>query len=141
MRRFRLLLAIWYALAALDGCYWRRYAELVTTHVELLTAMAGKMEDLFARPRPAQDATMSEFRYPLERARDFARIVRERRGDRESYRRFEAFLRDYQGLVDDADRLRLEPSPGADRIERFHQRVAELRQKATAVREAVKQEG
>ena len=86
------------ALVGLAGCYYRKYDSLVRTHVDLMLAMAEKRHDLAGRdlvPNP------SEFAYPLERARDFARIVRSSFAERESFRRFEAFTERYAAFLAD----------------------------------------
>jgi hypothetical protein len=103
----RPLLCLLLAALPVPGCYWQRYDELVRTHVELLVAMAGKMEWVLASQDATKRMSMNEYRYPLDRARDFARIVRERYGNTESFRRFETFLDRYETLLTHADRLRV----------------------------------
>jgi hypothetical protein len=68
----RLLLLLGLALAA--GCYWSKYDKLCRTHVQLLLEMAQKLDEV-TREQDAPPASFAEYRYPLERARDFVRIV------------------------------------------------------------------
>jgi hypothetical protein len=115
----------------LAGCYYRKYDPLVRTHVELMLALAAKRRDLAVRegvpPNP------SEFSYPLERARDFARIVRDRFDERPSYRAFEAFLERYAAFLASAAK------PDAD-PETLGRDVAELRAKGQVVIAALDRE-
>ena len=94
-------------LAALAGCYYRRYDPLVRTHVELMIAMAEKRRDVGTRNEPV--VSSAEFAYPLERARDFARIVHDRFGDRQSFREFEGFLARYGEFLAIAATPRADP--------------------------------
>ena len=118
-------------LVALGGCYYLRYDPLVRTHVELMLAMAEKRRDLGAQNQP--NAGSAEFVYPLERARDFVRIVRDRFGDRQSFREFERFLARY------ADFLTLAAAPRAD-PELLTEEVKALRAAAERVVAALDQE-
>ena len=79
------------------GCYFRKYDPLVRTHVELALAMAEKRVDYADQGAPPPNS--AEFTYPVERARDFARIVGGRFGERESYRELLAFLDRYEKLL------------------------------------------
>lgn len=81
------------------GCYFLRYDALTRTHVEVLTAMAEKRSDLIGAGMAGRDD--GEFRYPLERARDFARIVGDRFGKRESHRRLMALIDRYEDGLDE----------------------------------------
>jgi hypothetical protein len=128
--------ALWLIVAlalgfGLAGCYYRKYDPLVRTHVELMLAMAAKRRDLAVPegvpPNP------SEFSYPLERARDFVRIVRDRFGELESYRAFEAFLARYAAF------LASTAKPEADR-EALGRDVEELRAQGQAVIAALDRE-
>jgi hypothetical protein len=91
----------------LGGCYWLKYGKLMRTHVDLLISMAKKMGDVLEDHRPMTPAMMEEFSYPLERARDFVRIVSPRYGGRQSLRAFNDFLAIYAKLVEETDRLRI----------------------------------
>lgn len=84
-------------LLLVAGCYYLRYGSLVRTHVDLMVALAEKRRDLHVAKTPPRH--LAEFRYPLERARDFARIVGGRFGERESFRRFTAFLDAYDAAL------------------------------------------
>jgi hypothetical protein len=84
-------------VAVSTGCYYRRYDALVRTHVDLIVQMAEKRRDLAAREFRVPSA--AEFSYPLERGRDFARIVRSRFAGRQSFERFERFLALYADFL------------------------------------------
>ncbi|MCS6926232.1 MAG: hypothetical protein NZ578_10085 [Candidatus Binatia bacterium] len=77
------------------------------THVDLLTSMAKKARDVCEDQRPITPALVQEMTYPLQRARDFVRIVRPRYATRHSLRAFTDFLDTYAALVSEADRLRI----------------------------------
>lgn len=85
------------ALLCLAGCYYRKYDALVRTHVELVLAMADKRTDYADQGAPPPNS--AEFTYPVERARDFARIVGDRFGEKASYRELLAFLDRYEKLL------------------------------------------
>jgi hypothetical protein len=109
-------------LLAVAGCYYRKYDPLVRTHVDLMLAMAGKRLDLAAR---GQDVTnTAEFAYPLERARDFARIVGGRFGERASYRAFERFLAAYAEFLGTAAAPETEASALSERLESLRSAAA-----------------
>ncbi len=136
MRRTGRERALWLIVAlafgcGLVGCYYRKYDPLVRTHVELMLAMAAKRRDLAVPegvpPNP------SEFSYPLERARDFVRIVRGRFGERASYRSFEAFLERYAAFLASAAK------PDVDR-EALGRDVEELRAQGQVVVAALDRE-
>lgn len=97
-------------LASTSGCFARRYPALMEKHLEVLTSYANKLTALAEDERtvPAQD--WGEFTYPLERAREFARIARARYPDRASLRDFETALDAYAALVAAPDVLN---GPGA----------------------------
>jgi hypothetical protein len=89
------------------GCYWLKYGKLMRTHVDLLVSMAKKMGDMLEDRRSMTPAMMEEFSYPLERARDFVRIVSPRYEGRQSLQAFNDFLSIYARLVEETDRLRV----------------------------------
>lgn len=89
------------------GCYWLKYNKLMRTHVELLLAMADKMTVLLEDERLITPTMMNEFTYPLERARDFVRIVKGRYAELQSLQTFEKMLDVYAGMVQQVDRLRV----------------------------------
>jgi hypothetical protein len=93
------------ALVLAAGCYWSKYDKLTRTHVELLLAMARKLDGVTqAEDRPPP--SFAEYRYPLERARDFTRIVAGRFGDRPSLIAFRAFTDAYERVLTAAEALR-----------------------------------
>jgi len=96
-RRAALLALAAAGLLLAAGCYWSKYDKLVRTHVALLLAMAGKIADVTEAEGPP--ASLAEYRYPLERARDFARIAARRYAARESLRTFLAFCDDYEHVL------------------------------------------
>jgi hypothetical protein len=95
-----LVLAVATSLLA-TGCFSRRYPRLMQTHLEVLSLYATKLAALAqdARTVPVED--WGEFTYPLERARDFARIAAEHYPERASLRSFTATLDAYQAMIAD----------------------------------------
>jgi hypothetical protein len=81
------------------GCYWLRYDALARTHVEVLSVMLGKLEDLTRRDGMAPPA-MAEYRYPLVRARDFIRIVEGRFAGRASLAALRALCDAYEAALE-----------------------------------------
>ena len=100
------LVALAVFLAA--GCYFGKYDKLARTHVQLLLAMAQKLDDV-TRERGAPPESLAEYRYPLERARDFARIVGGRFEGRPSLAAFRDFCDAYDAVVKATESLRGEP--------------------------------
>jgi hypothetical protein len=98
-------------LLLIGGCYYVRYASLVRTHVDLMIALAAKRHDLHVAEAPPSH--LAEFRYPLERARDFARIVGPRFGERESFRLSRRVRGDARGGRVRGDRIRARRSSRA----------------------------
>jgi len=72
--------------------------------VQLLRAMAQKLDDV-TREDGAPPASLAEYRYPLERARDFARIVGTRFEGRPSLAAFRACCDAYDDVVKAAESL------------------------------------
>lgn len=99
--RWSLILVAVASTLVASGCFSRRYPRLMETHLEVLSLYAGKLLALAQDDRtvPAQD--WGEFTYPLERARDFARVAEARYPERASLRSFLAVLDAYGGLVAD----------------------------------------
>ncbi len=93
----------------LGGCYWLKYEKLMRTHVQLMRSMTDKMNRLLEDNDVLTPTMMNEFLYPLERARDFARIVAQHYADRPSLAAFKQLLDRYQRLVTEVDRLRVQP--------------------------------
>ena len=96
------------ALVLVAGCYFGKYDKLARTHVQLLQAMAQKLDDV-THEQGAAPASLAEYRYPLERARDFARIVGGRFEGRPSLAAFRACCDAYDAVVKSAESLRGEP--------------------------------
>ena len=92
---------------SLGGCYWIKYTKLMRTHVELLLAMTDKMGSFLEDDRAMTPRMMNEFLYPLERARDFVRIVRRFYEGRTSLEQFERLLDVYADLLEETERLRV----------------------------------
>jgi hypothetical protein len=103
-----------FALPALSGCYWRQYPRLMETHLSLLLDYGEKLRELAQDGEKVPPERWGEFTYPLERARDFARIARKRFPDRASLRDFDAAVERYAGLV--ADPRVLDGSDAAARV-------------------------
>lgn len=103
-------------LMVLGGCYWSRYPELMETHLVLLEEFSAKLEHVARSDAGVPIESLPEFVYPLERARDFARIAAQRYPDRASLREFRMALDRYAVLVDDPAEL-LQPG-AAERIAR-----------------------
>lgn len=114
---------------AAGGCYWLRYDALVRTHVDLLLAMGAKLEDV--TEHGGTPARMAEYRYPLERARDFIRIVEGRFADRGSLQELGELCNAYEAALDAAARA------GASGIEAA---VGRVRVRAAAVLAALDSE-
>jgi hypothetical protein len=119
---------------AVGGCYWLKYGKLMRTHVDLLLSMARKMNDLLEDRRTI---SMQEFSYPLERARDFVRIVSSRYAERQSLQAFNSFLDTYAELVKEADRFR-----GRDEgTGKFRDRFTALQEQGEKVKALLTEEG
>lgn len=113
----------------LGGCYWLKYEKLMRTHIQLMSAMTDKMNRLLEDNDPLTPAMMNEFLYPLERARDFSRIVAQRYADRPSLTAFNQLLDLYQSLVTEADRLRVQPGS----LDYFQSQTQAVRDQAARV--------
>jgi hypothetical protein len=77
------------------------------THVELLLNMTDKMNRLLEENETITPRMMTEFLYPLERARDFTRIAAQRYAARQSLAVFAQFLDIYERIVNETDRPRV----------------------------------
>ncbi len=97
------LLAIGLLVAA--GCYWSKYDKLCRTHVQLLVEMAQKLDQV-TREQDGPPASFAEYRYPLERARDFARIVEPRFAGRPSLAALRTHCDAYGRVLDASERWR-----------------------------------
>ena len=98
-------------LGVAAGCYWSKYDKLVRTHVQLLLAMADKLDAVTAE-EGVPPASLAEYRYPLERARDFIRIVAPRFEGRSSLAALRRTCDAYGVFVEAAERWR--PDAEAD---------------------------
>ena len=117
------------ALLAAAGCYWSKYDKLTRTHVELLLAMARKLSGV-TRVEAGPPPSFAEYRYPLERARDFTRIVSNRFAGRPSLAAFRAFTDAYEHVLVAAEAMR----QGGDRSrDEFDAALARLNSEAAAV--------
>jgi hypothetical protein len=120
----------------LGGCYWLKYGKLMRTHIDLLLSMAKKMGDLLEDRRTITPSMLDEFTYPLERARDFVRIVSPRYGERRSLQAFSHFLDAYAQLVQETERLRGESTDAGG----FREGVAVLREQGEHVKAILAEE-
>ena len=118
---------------SLGGCYWIKYTKLMRTHVELLLAMTDKMGSFLEDDRAMTPRMMNEFLYPLERARDFVRIVKRFYEGRTSLKRFERLLAVYADLLEETERLRVLKGDLAG----FRERAALVREWAGRVEAAL----
>jgi hypothetical protein len=123
------------AVLVLSGCYWSRYPELMETHLVLLEQYAAKLDSLARTEDGVPLEGWAEFTYPLERARDFARIAARRYAGRASLQSFRVVLDRYAALVDEpAFLLR----PGA--VATIGTRRAELERAVAKTREDLARE-
>jgi hypothetical protein len=95
-----LLLAVTTSLLV-SGCFSRRYPRLMQTHLEVLSLYASKLAALADDHRTVAVQDWGEFTYPLERARDFARVAAVHYPERASLHSFEQALAAYGALVAD----------------------------------------
>jgi hypothetical protein len=123
---------------AVGGCYWLKYGKLMRTHVDLLISMADKMTHLLEDGRAVTPTMMNEFSYPLDRARDFVRIVHPRYVERKSLQAFGPFLDAYEVLVHDMDRLRLQHEKD---VNGFRHRVEAVKAQGERVKAILVEEG
>jgi hypothetical protein len=128
-------LALATALVLVGGCYWSRYPEVMETHLVLLDQYARKLESFSGQGREVAIQDWAEYVYPLQRARDFARIAARRYPDRASLARFRETLDRYAVLVDHPSLL---ATPGGD--EKVRADVAALEQSIAATRLALQRE-
>ena len=126
----------------LHGCYWLKYEKLMRTHIELMLSLSEKLTRRIEASAAASDAgafspaMMNEFFYPLERARDFVRIVEPRYAGRDSLAAFRQMLERYERVVREADRLRVQPGP----LDDFHLFRQAFREQAVRVETALASE-
>jgi len=102
----RALGAVVCCAVVLSGCFWRHYAAHMTTHAELLVAMARKAVDLVGSGRFTAES-LPELTYPLERAAAFAGEARRRATDPPgSLAAFDDLVARYRNFVEVVDRTR-----------------------------------
>lgn len=128
----RVLVALALLLAA--GCYWTKYDKLTRTHVQLLLSMAEKLAGVIGEDG-VPPASLAEYRYPLERARDFTRIVAPRFEGRPSLAAFRRLCDAYQDVLNATERLSADHSSEAHAA--FEQAHTRLRDDATVVVQAL----
>jgi hypothetical protein len=128
-----------FLLAIAAGCYWQKYPRLVETHVDLLAAMAVKSEDVLRERGGYRPEQLAEFRYPYDRARDFARIVRDRYEAQASFQRFEKLLDRYQTLLSVVNRLNAARDPAS--LAELAKLVNQIHEDRRAVLAALRAEG
>jgi len=136
-RRWYYLILPLLFLLTLDGCYWLKYGKLMRTHIDLLLSMAQKMSDLLEDHQTITSNMIDEFSYPLQRARDFVRIVSSRYAERRSLQAFTHFLDTYAELLQEIDRLRVQNSDTTA----FYEKLSALREQGEQVRSILKEEG
>ena len=95
-----LFLALVTSLLA-SGCFSRRYPRLMEAHLDLLSLFAAKLGALAEDERTVPVQEWGEFTYPLERARDFARVAAGYYPERASLHSFGDALTAYGALVAD----------------------------------------
>jgi hypothetical protein len=122
------------ALVALAGCYWSKYDKLSRTHVQLLLSMAQKL-DAVTRAEGAPPSALAEYRYPLERARDFIRIVAPRFEDRRSLQALRRCCDAYERALHATERLDTDDSPQAHAA--VEEAQADLQREAAAALRAL----
>jgi len=132
----RSLLAVALALLLLSACLWRSYSDVMTVHLEVLSAEAEKLADnTQAGERPTSN-DMTELAYPLQRARQFAYQYRSY-GERESYRLFTAALDRYQVLSEAVDAARGDEARWTEERAQLAAQYAAWRSAADEVRAAL----
>jgi len=95
-----LVIAVAASLIA-SGCFSRRYPRLMEAHLEVLSLYAGKLVALAEDERTIPIQDWGEFTYPLDRARDFARVATMHYPERASLASFRIALDAYGALVAD----------------------------------------
>lgn len=127
---------LWVLPPLKSGCYWSHYPEVMATHLQLIEEYATKLSHLAEDGQTVPVQEWGEFVYPLDRARDFARIAAKRYPDRISLARFQVVLAQYSELIASPDLLR---RPDAFQVVERGRR--DLAQAIAATREALAAEG
>lgn len=134
--RARVTVAAAIVLIAGSGCYFLKYDKLARTHVGVLVAMTEKIEDITHRDG-TPPAALGEYRYPLERAQDFARIAARRFEGRASLQSFRDLCAAYDGMLTTAERMRV---GGTDAERAFADAAAAVRTAAARVEDTLDRE-
>jgi hypothetical protein len=115
--------------AIVVGCYWSRYTDVMSLHLELLEQYAAKLAGLAQDHATVPVQSWGEFVYPLERARDFARIAAKRYPDRRSLVLFEQVLTRYGELTSSPEVLaRADATQTIDaQVDRLEEAIAATR--------------
>ena len=92
-------------LLLISGCLWRSYEDIMEVHLQVLSSMAAKVVATAEGGRRPTSNDVTELMYPVQRARQFTHQYRGR-AERESYRRFAAFLDRYQQFAEAIDAAR-----------------------------------
>lgn len=123
------------ALLAASGCFSRRYPRVLERHLEVLALYARKLATLAedGQTVPAED--WGEFTYPLERARQFARVAERHVPERASLASFREVLERYAELTAGPEVLE-----GEDAARTVAAQVAALEAAVARVREDLRRE-
>ena len=127
------------ALLAGGGCYLRKYDKLARTHVGVLLAMTQKIEDVTDRDGNAP-AALGEYRYPLERAQDFARIAARRFEGHAWLQSFREMCAAYERLLAIAERVHASGGGDAEAVRALADAAAAVRAAAAEVEPALDRE-
>jgi hypothetical protein len=123
--------------AAIAGCYWLRYHDLVETHCELLEDLSvATLAQVEASPPRIAPGDVERLRYPLERVREFIGIAEKRFAGRASLVELGALVNVYAELIDAVERMRIGVSDGAT----IPPLVTDIRAHAERVRAAIHSE-
>ncbi|MFQ5477751.1 MAG: hypothetical protein ACE5E4_03955 [Candidatus Binatia bacterium] len=130
---------LFFCVAFVAGCYWLRYPDIVRTHVELLERMALDGRDMVAAGMEGRldSRELERFRYPLERAKGFQRLVGPRFAGKESLALFSDFLGEYEALL---ELMEAGPSASKARLPRIKRGCVRLRDLARRILRALDDE-
>ena len=137
--RSRIAVAAALVLLLASGCYFRKYEKLARTHVGVIVAMTDKIVDLTVRDGTPPES-LAEYRYPLERAEDFARIAGRRFEGRASLRAFRELCETYARLLTAAARARGSGDAADAAPATLRGAAVEVRAAATRVEQALDRE-
>jgi hypothetical protein len=120
-----------------SGCAWLRWRDVATTHADLMERLALDGADALASPRAGlEPGDIERLRYPLARARAFARSSHRRFEGAAWLEHFDRMLAAYGGLVDHLDKSRTR-SVGDREKERARLLAQAVTDAAQEVREAL----